>query len=250
MTTARRWHQERPWLSGLLLVTVVLTAIGVGLVALSGPLYRLEWLALGEAVNLLRVGATASLVLGIAGALVCGLCLVSRRIRLAVVAGLCILFAAAAFAIPWSFQRIADQVPPIHDISTDTDNPPAFVDLVPAREDAPNAVAYPGDEFARQQREAYPDIGPLILDASLADAFHRAQRAAAEMGWEIVAVDAAAGRIEATATTTWFGFRDDIVVRVEGTDGGSRIDVRSASRIGRSDIGKNAERIRDYLDRV
>lgn len=250
MTATRPAHHGRPWLQGLLIVTVVLTAIGVGMVALSGPFYRLEWLALGDAVDLLRAGATVSLVLGIAGALVFALCLARRRIRLAVVASLCILFAAAASAIPWSFQRIAEQVPPIHDISTDTDNPPRFVDLVPARQEAPNAVDYPGDEFARQQREAYPDLGPLVLDASVADAFHRAQRAAADMGWEIVAADPATGRIEATATTTWFGFRDDIVVRVEATDTGSRIDVRSASRVGRSDIGKNAARIRAYLDRV
>lgn len=246
----QRPHAGRGWLAGLLLATALMTCIGVGLVVVSGPLYRLQWLALGEAVNLLRAGATASLILAVFSVLVLGLCLARRRIRLALVAGSCVLLAAVAFALPWSLERTAADVPPIHDISTDTDNPPAFVDLAAAREEAPNAVAYPGAEFARQQHEAYPDIAPLLLDAAPADAFRRAQRAAAGMGWEIVAADAVTGRIEATATTTWFGFRDDVVIRVKAMAGASRIDVRSASRVGRSDLGTNAARIRAYLDRV
>jgi uncharacterized protein (DUF1499 family) len=70
------------------------------------------------------------------------------------------------------------------------------------------------------------------------------------MGWEIVAADPAAGRIEATATTLWFGFKDDIVVRVSAAEQGSRIDVRSVSRVGRSDVGTNAKRIREYLAKL
>jgi uncharacterized protein (DUF1499 family) len=70
------------------------------------------------------------------------------------------------------------------------------------------------------------------------------------MGWEIVAADPATGRIEATATTLWFGFKDDIVVRVSASEQGSRIDVRSVSRVGRSDIGTNAKRIREYLAKL
>jgi uncharacterized protein (DUF1499 family) len=67
------------------------------------------------------------------------------------------------------------------------------------------------------------------------------------MGWELVASDSAAGRIEATATTPWFGFKDDVVVRVRPDGSGSRIDVRSVSRVGKSDVGANAKRIRTYL---
>jgi uncharacterized protein (DUF1499 family) len=68
------------------------------------------------------------------------------------------------------------------------------------------------------------------------------------MGWEIVAADPATGRIEATATTFWYGFKDDVVVRVGAGNGGSVIDVRSKSRVGRSDLGANASRIRTYLE--
>ena len=67
------------------------------------------------------------------------------------------------------------------------------------------------------------------------------------MGWKIVAADSTAGRIEATATTPWFGFKDDVVVRVRPEGSGSRIDVRSVSRVGQSDVGTNARRIRAYL---
>jgi uncharacterized protein (DUF1499 family) len=81
-------------------------------------------------------------------------------------------------------------------------------------------------------------------------AFRRAADAARAMGWEMVAADSAAGRVEATATTRWFGFKDDVVVRVRPDGAGSRIDVRSVSRVGGSDVGANAARIRAYLARV
>ena len=82
------------------------------------------------------------------------------------------------------------------------------------------------------------------------EAVQKAIDAARALGWEVVASDAAAGRVEATDTTSWFGFKDDIVVRVRPQPGGSRVDVRSASRVGRSDVGKNAERVRDFLARL
>ena len=97
---------------------------------------------------------------------------------------------------------------------------------------------------------AIPDFKPLDLPLPPADAFARALDAAKGMGWEIAATDAAAGRIEATATTPWFGFRDDVVIRVTPAPPGSRIDVRSVSRVGRSDLGTNAKRIRTFLDKL
>jgi len=231
-------------------ITAVLTATGISLVIVSGPLYRFEWLGLGGAIDLLRFGAMTSLVMAAISAIIAAICLFQRRARLALVGALMMLAAVTAFAVPWSVQREGAGVPPIHDITTDPDDPPAFLDLAPARAAAPNAVDYPGEAFARQQRAAYPDVAPLELADTPAAAFRRAQRAAAEMGWEIVTADPADGRIEAVATTRWFGFRDDVVVRVTPTADGSRIDVRSASRVGRGDLGANAARIRDYLRRM
>jgi uncharacterized protein (DUF1499 family) len=152
--------------------------------------------------------------------------------------------------VPWSWKQRADSVPPIHDITTDLADPPAFEAVLPLRQDAPNPSEYGGDSIAAQQREAYPDLGPLTLDLPLDAAFRRALEAARDMGWEIVDSDPARGRIEATATTPWFGFKDDVVVRVRPEDGGSRVDVRSVSRVGRSDVGTNARRIREYLEEL
>ena len=90
----------------------------------------------------------------------------------------------------------------------------------------------------------------MHLDVPPAQAFDRAASAAKEMKWDIVATDPAQGRIEATATTFWFGFKDDIVVRITAEGSGSRVDVRSLSRIGKSDVGANAKRVREYLAKV
>ena len=101
--------------------------------------------------------------------------------------------------------------------------------------------------MAALQREAYPDLQPLMLNVPPRQAFDRALATVREMGWDLVAADAAAGRIEATDTTFWMGFKDDVVIRVRATDGGSQIDVRSLSRVGGGDVGTNAKRIRAYL---
>lgn len=157
---------------------------------------------------------------------------------------------ATAF-VPWSWRRRAAQVPPIHDITTDTQDPPAFQSVLPLRADAPNPAAYGGGEIAAQQQQAYPDIRPLDLPSTRpADAFRLALDAARAAGWAIDAADSAEGRVEATATTAWFGFKDDVVVRIRPWGNGSRLDVRSVSRVGKSDVGTNAARIRGYLRRV
>src|SRR5260221_12885439 len=109
----------------------------------------------------------------------------------------------------------------------------------------------PGGEFARQQRAAYPDLAPILLPAAPGEACARAAAAAEAMGWEVVGRDAAAGTVEAVDTTKWFGFKDDIAIRITPTpEGGSRIDIRSKSRVGRSDLGTNAQRIRAYAERL
>jgi uncharacterized protein (DUF1499 family) len=160
--------------------------------------------------------------------------------------------AVTAFAVPWGFQEKGKKAPPIHDISTDTQDPPAFVAALALREaaHAANPAAYGGDSTAEQQHKAYPDIRPLDLDASPGQSFTRAVAAAKGMGWQVVAEDSTAGRIEATATTSWFGFKDDVVVRIRPSGDRARIDVRSVSRVGKGDMGKNAARVRAYLARL
>ncbi|MES2562218.1 MAG: DUF1499 domain-containing protein, partial [Pseudomonadota bacterium] len=116
----------------------------------------------------------------------------------------------------------------------------------PIRRNTPNGPEYGGEKIASQQQAAYPDIQPRLLESPPAAAFDRALKAARNMGWEIIAAVREEGRIEATATTRWFRFKDDVVIRVQPQGTGSRIDVRSKSRLGRSDLGANAKRIRAY----
>jgi uncharacterized protein (DUF1499 family) len=158
---------------------------------------------------------------------------------------------AAAATPPILMLEQAKSVPPIHDITTDAYNAPRFVSLLAVRMTAPNGAEYGGPAVAAQQQKGYPDIKPAILKAEPAQAMQRVIDAARACGWEVASSDAASGRLEATATTPWFGFKDDIVVRVRAEpSGGSRVDVRSASRVGRSDIGANAARVREFLSRL
>lgn len=188
---------------------------------------------------------------GLAGA-VCGLlgglaALWRGPLRGAWIAFIALGIGLVVVGIPWQMKRTAQQVPPIHDITTDTDNPPRFVAVLPLRKDAPNSPDYGGPDLAAQQRAAYPDLQPVIVPVPRHQAFAQGLKAAEAMGWEIVAANAEEGRIEATDTTLWFGFKDDVVVRIQARDDESLLDVRSVSRVGKSDVGTNAQRIRAYL---
>jgi len=169
-----------------------------------------------------------------------------RGLACAAVGGLCGIL---AFAIPASMLSKARSVPPIHDITTDTQNPPRFADILPFREKAKarNTIVYGGAKIAALQKKGYPDIGPLVANIPARRAFDTALVVAADLGWQIVASIPGEGRIEATDTTFWFGFKDDIVIRIIALGDRSRIDIRSLSRVGRSDIGTNAARIRRFL---
>lgn len=229
-------------------VAVAVAALGAALLLVSGPGARFGLWPFPTGFTLLRWAVylgLAAVALAVGGALVA-----TVRASQGCALALAFLLGCAIVAVPAYWLYLARAVPPIHDISTDLDEPPAFVAVVPLRADAPNPVAHGGAAVADAQRRAYPDVAPLRVAAPPGEAFAWALEAAAAMGWDIVAHDAAAGRIEATDTTFWFGFRDDIVVRVRADAAGSRIDVRSKSRVGRSDVGTNAKRIRAYLERV
>ena len=151
------------------------------------------------------------------------------------------------FGFPYYQLQIVYSVPFIHDITTDTVNPPEFVDVVPLRAGVENPPAYDGEGVAQQQLEAYPDLGAVRFVEPPGQVFPVAREAAEAMGWEMVAASAGEGRIEATDTTYWYGFKDDVVIRVAEEGSGTIVDVRSKSRVGRSDLGVNAKRIRAYI---
>ncbi|MDB4886048.1 MAG: hypothetical protein JWN79_1486 [Gemmatimonadetes bacterium] len=227
---------------------LALALVALLLLTVSGLGYRTAMWTLPAAFTMVKWAA----YLGIAGgaAALAGMFIARPVGRATSVFALAFLIAVIAAGIPWSFKRRAGQVPPIHDISTDTQDPPAFVAVLPLRATAKNPATYGGDGVAAKQHAGYPDIGPVHLTLPRDAAFQRAHDAAVAMGWEMVAADSAAGRIEATATTRWFGFKDDVVIRVRPEGAGSRVDVRSVSRVGGSDVGTNAARIRAYVARL
>ncbi|MFT7222587.1 MAG: hypothetical protein ACI82Z_000110 [Cellvibrionaceae bacterium] len=143
----------------------------------------------------------------------------------------------------------ARSVPPIHDISTDTAHPPEFVIAPTLRRSGHNPLNY-NDRVRQYQSESYPEITTLELSESFKSVFSRAIAEAKCMGWDVHYIDEANGLIEATATSQLFGFVDDIVIRVHSADENRFVDLRSASRVGVSDLGTNAKRISAFLEKM
>jgi hypothetical protein len=211
------------------LLVAGLAAAGV---LLAGPGYRFGGWGLGLAFTLLRWGAQLGAVAA-ALAVVALVVSLSRRGRRHVgLAALALIIGLAAFAIPWRMQVEARRVPAIHDVTTDPEDPPAFVAVVARRQGARNPVEYGGPAVAAQQRRAFPDIRPFDVDAPPERAFAAAEAAARKLGWEIVAAAPGEGRLEATATTRWFGFRR----------GRSRRQRRTGPRIHRAPPGGGTAR--------
>jgi len=230
---------------GLLLAILCATA-GV----LSGLGYRLGWWPLRVGFGIARWSAyfaIAAAVISLAGAVATRPGSERRGLAFAVLG---VVIAIGAFGWPALMQYRARHLPPIHDITTDRSNPPKFVAVLPLRARAANPTDYQGPDVAVQQRKAYPQLAPLETKVPPEQAFSRALATARDMGWTIIAAVPAEGRIEATDSTLFYGFKDDVVVRITPTSTGSRVDVRSESRIGKSDMGTNARRITAFLDKL
>jgi uncharacterized protein (DUF1499 family) len=161
-----------------------------------------------------------------------------------------VLLSMICAGVPLFHYAQARRVPAIHDITTDTEHPPAFVALAAVRAAAPNGLVYAGAAVAAAQQQAYPDIVPYLSPLPPATLWTQVARVAQEAGWELVAVEPQQGRLEATDTSLFFGFTDDIVIRITPHEQGSRLDIRSMSRVGRSDVGVNAQRIRRFLTQL
>lgn len=237
----------------ILIVATVVLLLSLGCVLAAGASglgHRWGWWDFRAGFSLLRWSAYGALpVIGLG--LVVAIFAWLRQMWFSLTAALLgVAFCVITVALPWSHLRLARSLPPIHDITTDTGDPPEFVSVLALRADAPNPAVYAGAAIAEQQRRAYPDLKPLQLGLSPPDVLAHAVDVAESMGWEIVAAVPLEGRLEATATTFWFGFKDDVVVRITPSDGGSRVDVRSVSRVGRSDVGANARRIRTFLKKL
>jgi uncharacterized protein (DUF1499 family) len=233
---------------------LALFALVVGLVCAvgalgAGPGYRMHVLSLGAGLQTIQWAAIVAALGGLVA--VCALVALMRaRARQGRALALCALVINALVAVPPAllYER-AQRLPRIHDISTDIADPPKFVAVLPLRADARNPVDY-SPQTALEQKRGYPDIAPLKLAANPVDAFERVARTVRSMGWDVVAVAPGDLRVEATATTLLFGFKDDVVVRVRPSGDGSVVDVRSLSRVGGSDFGVNAKRVRTLLRKI
>jgi uncharacterized protein (DUF1499 family) len=197
-----------------------LAILAVVLLAASGPAVRLGLVPFGVGLLMLPVAG----VLGLVGAILALIALFRGADVLRTIIALALGIGVAV--VPAAGYVLARSAPLINDISTDP------------------------KEQTEEQRRAYPDIQPLRLAVAPNIAFERAKGAIEEAGWQIVREDPSAGRIEALATTFWFGFKDDVVIRVAADGSGSRVDVRSKSRVGKGDLGTNAQRIRSYQKRL
>lgn len=244
--SVKRWQASMPvpWLALGIASAAVLLAM------LAGVGSRFGWWHFRTGFTLLGYGAYGGFgaaLLGIFGGILAGR---RRQVAGVLLAAAAVVCGLAVAAVPVSWRLQARQLPAIHDITTDTVHPPEFAAILPLRREAPNPAVYGGSEVAEQQRRAYADIRTEVLDAPYARAFDRALAAVRDSGWRIVAAEPAQGRIEATDTTFWFGFTDDIVIRLVGAGERTLLDIRSVSRVGKSDVGTNARRIRSYLKRL
>lgn len=141
-------------------------------------------------------------------------------------------------------------VAPIHNVSTDIEDPPEFTVAASLRSETDNSLVYDSETIGPLQREGYPDLGPLVLDMPRDRMYELVRGILIDMGFELTREDPEQGEIEAVATTFFFGFKDDLVVRLRETGAGTRMDVRSVSRVGVVDLGANAERIFEIVGRV
>ena len=228
-----------------------LAVIGGVVLALAPIGYRMSWWPLRVSLLYLLIGAIVIGVLAVIVSLV-GAFLARRVSGTPGVGGALVgvLLGLVVAGYPGAHVVKARGEPPIHDITTDATNPPVFVALAQERHAAPNGLDYAGGEVTMMQKHAYPDVTTFKSTLAPAELFARAAKLVADDGWQVVDAVPQDGRIEATATTRMFGFKDDIVLRVRQADGGSELDMRSMSRIGKSDIGTNAARIRRFMEQL
>jgi uncharacterized protein (DUF1499 family) len=235
---------QRVAMTGLILA-ILCAVIALG----SGLGYRLGLWHFRTGFGMLKFAFYAAFFAGVVS--LAGLIMSAGRRPGVLFMGLLGLVIAGVTAyMPWTYSRTVAAVPRIHDITTDIVHPPQFVAAAKLRKADDWPVDYEGTEVGAEQREAYPDIEPLITKAPKDKALEAARQSLSSMGLEIIDVAPGEGRIEAVDTSLLYGFKDDMVVRIQETAAGTRVDVRSMSRVGKSDLGMNAKRIRTFLSRM
>lgn len=240
---------EKPIAQWLVRVGFILAVACVAAAILSGLGYRLDLWDFRGGFKIFKW----TFQLGIAAVVLSlvGLVIPSRKTGATMAMGLLgLIIGGVAVYVPWNWKQTLDAHPYIHDITTDLNDPPAFVVVVSVRGEGDHPVTYDGPEVAEKQREAYPELKSLVVSANSSTVFAAAKKVVDMMGMELVDASEGDMRIEATQTSFFYGFKDDVVVRIVATPEGTKVDVRSKSRVGRSDIGQNAKRIKSFLAKL
>jgi uncharacterized protein (DUF1499 family) len=222
----------------LLTAAATLLAPPIAALATRGGLigYRLGIPVAGLGLIIACLGLVVALVL---------LCLPAMRAQRRLLVVALLLFAAPALLAARIFSE-ASGLPVIHDISTDLTDPPVYLVTPTLRNDGENSLDIDPVVLAAQA-DAYPEIAPLYLDATVPQVFALVVALMEASDWKITRSAPLDREIEAVATTFWFGFRDDVIVRLRSDGTRTQVDMRSSSRVGRSDIGANARRIEEFL---
>jgi uncharacterized protein (DUF1499 family) len=231
----------------LIVYGTILAILGALSVLLSGYGYQWGWWSFGFGFSIIPWGTGAAVLGGIISGI--GFFRIPDRTKNQTIVGaIGIGLALIALAnIGYWYMEVQKGYPPIHDITTDIQDPPQFKAIVPLRVDAPNPSEYIRDNGTPEsQRSFYGEIEPIIVNMPYDEAFEHALKAVNELSWTLVDENKEEGRIEAYEKLAWYGFIDDVVIRVDTTETGVEIDIRSKSRIGRGDLGVNAKRIRSY----
>jgi len=242
--------RPEPTSSSLSIWTMRVALFSGALLACTVLLHRLLGMSTPIALNLFAVGfagAGLAFLLGLAA-----LVQIWRQGSIGLVSALAaMVIAAGIFAFPLSFLPAYRSLPALNDVSTDVDSAPAFSALAKLRTGSGNGVVYPAQRFAKLQRSFYPDLHPMAVERSADEAYELALDALRRLRLQIVSEEppagGRAGSIEAVDRTTIVGFYDDVVLRVDGDKVRSRINVRSASRYGSHDLGRNASRVRRIM---
>lgn len=240
-----------------LMLLIALTAFGVAAaIGAAGPGTRLGFWEYGTGLSIIRNMAFPSIIAAILAILSFIVSLFKAR-NLTPIMFLAATAVTCSAIVPIMFDQRVTTNPFIHDITTDFENPPKIV----AASDLPrkNPVTYKGSDpapnsditVAEAQRYAFPDIQPIIVSMKISEAARTSRRIIDAMKMEILRENTSDEdvTIEATYTSFWFGFIDDFIVRLRHENGKTRIDVRSQSRVGVSDLGANANRVREFISK-
>lgn len=235
---------QTPWTRWLVIIQLVWMALA--LLAVAGS--KLSMLPWRPALLTVAAAVVGMALTGLLALLILLQSFIQRGSGLGRTCSLAAFLSVFPLAGVMFFGLQGANLPPIHDISTDTEHPPLFIAAKTLRRETDHAPQYPGEEVARLQRQGYPHIQPLQSALSPGTTYTRCLKAARTLEWQILDENQAEGRIEAMTESLLFGFKDDIVIRITAEGTGSRIDIRSASRVGVSDLGVNAKRITDFFD--